>query len=265
MRAQAVGNDIQISQQFLGRQVRVLRRHRVAQGFRAGEVVQRGGQARVHADQGAAVGLVLAVLVVVGRVCGQRQHGRRDRCQRVRHRQLAAQQVHLGEVVAQRHLGLARQGPAHGARTHVGIAVSVAPDPVPHAQERGDVVPFEGVLHLCVQARDLAQEGGGVVAQCVFDLVVHRQLGGAQHAGLPQLGDPGAQQFLVLVPFALGVQMVARGHQLRDGALGVQDALALHLGGVGGQHGGDPGLAQGARDVAGAQVGLVQPLHGHRQ
>ena len=45
----------------------VLRRDRVAQRLGAGELVQRRGQARVDADQRAAVGLVLAVRAVVGR------------------------------------------------------------------------------------------------------------------------------------------------------------------------------------------------------
>ena len=104
-----------------------------------------------------------------------------------------------------------------------------------------------------------------VVAQRVLDLVGHRQLGGAQHARLPQLGDAGADQLLVLVPFAVAAQVVALAHELGDGALGIEDALALHLGGVGGEHGCDVGAAQGGRDVGRALVGAVQPLEAHRQ
>ena len=221
VRAQAVGDHVQVRQELFGREIRVLRRHGVAQRLGAGEFVQRGRQPGVHADEGAPVGLILTVLVVIGRARGQRQHGRRHGGQGVRHRQLAAQQVHLGQVVAQRHLGLARHGAAHGARAHVGVAVPVTPDPVPHAQEGGDLVPFQGVLHLAVQTRNLAQEGGGVVAQRVLDLVVHGERGGAQHAGLPQLGDARAQQLLVLGPVCLGFQVVAHCHQLGNGPLGV--------------------------------------------
>jgi hypothetical protein len=54
----------------------------MAQRLGAGQRVQRGGQAGVHADQRAAVGLVLAVHVAVGRALGQRLHRRRHRRQR---------------------------------------------------------------------------------------------------------------------------------------------------------------------------------------
>ena len=97
----------QVGKELGGRVVGVLRRHGVAQGLGAGEFLQRGGQARVHADQGAAVGFILAVGVLVGRALGQRLHRGRDRRQHLRHRQLAAQVVHLGEVEAQHGLALA--------------------------------------------------------------------------------------------------------------------------------------------------------------
>ena len=60
-------------------------------------------------------------------------------------------------------------------------------------------------------------------------------------------------------------QVVALAHQLGNGALGVEDALALHLGGVGGQHRRDVGARQHLGDVGCAVVGLVQPLEGHGQ
>jgi hypothetical protein len=173
--------------------------------------------------------------------------------------------VHLGEVEAQRHLGLAGQGVAQRRRADVGVAVAVAADPVAHAQEGRDAVAGQGALDVAVQARDLAQEGHWVVAQRVFDLVGHRQLGGAQHARLPQLRHTGADQRLVLgAPLGRG-QGVALGHQRRHGALGIEDALALHLGGVGGEHRRDPGLLQHLGDVGGAVVGAVQALEAERQ
>jgi hypothetical protein len=65
---------------------------------------------------------------------------------------------------------------------------------------------------------------------------------------------------------ALGrAQVVAFAHQRGDGAFGVQDALALHLGGVGGEHRRDVGVLQGLRDVGGAVVGAVQAFEGQRQ
>ncbi len=62
-----------------------------------------------------------------------------------------------------------------------------------------------------------------------------------------------------------GAEFVALAHQRGDGALGVEDALALHLGGVGREHGRDVGMRQRLRDLGGAVVGAVQPLEGQRQ
>ena len=104
-----------------------------------------------------------------------------------------------------------------------------------------------------------------VVRQRVLDLVGHRQLGIAQHARLPQLRDAGAHQLEVLVERALGDEIAALGQQLGDGALGVEDALALHLGGVGGEHRRDEGPVERRGDVGGAVVGVVQALERHRQ
>jgi hypothetical protein len=120
-------------------------------------------------------------------------------------------------------------------------------------------------LDLAVQPRDLAQEGRVVVRQRVLDLVGHGELGRAQHARLPELRDTRADQRLVVGQLALGVQLLAPLHQLRDGALGIEDALALHLGRVRGEHRRDVGVRQGARDVGGADAGLGQPLERHRE
>ena len=258
--AQAFGDHVQVGDEGLGVGVGVLRRHGVAQRLGAGQLVQRRGQAGVDAGQGTPIGLVLAVRAVVRRGVGQRLHGRGDGRPGLRHRQLTAQMVHFLQVKAQRHLALPRQRAPHGGRADVGVAVAVAADPVAHAQEGRDGMAGQRLLDLGVQPWNLAQEGGGVVAQRVLDLVIHRQLGGAHHARLPQLGDAGADPPFVVGALARRDQAVARGHQLRDGALGVQDALALHLGGVGGQHGRDQRTAQQGGDVDGAHVGAVQPL-----
>ena len=106
VRAQRGLDHAQVGQELGRSQVRVLRRDGVAQRLGAGQLVQRGGQARIDAGQRTPVGFVQAVLVGVGRTFGQRLHGWRDRRQQRRHRQLAAQQVHLGQVEAQHHLGL---------------------------------------------------------------------------------------------------------------------------------------------------------------
>src|SRR5690606_42067026 len=49
------------------------------------------------------------------------------------------------------------------------------------------VAAGQHAFELRVQAGDLAQEGGVVVAQRILDLVGHGELGEAQHARLPKL------------------------------------------------------------------------------
>ncbi len=104
-----------------------------------------------------------------------------------------------------------------------------------------------------------------VVAERVFDLVGHRQLGGAQHARLPQLRDACADQLFVATRFTLAAQVVALADEFGNRAFGIENALALHLGGVRGEHGRDIGLAQGGGNVGGMQVGAVQALEAQFQ
>ena len=265
MRLQRRFDDAQVGQELGRRAIGVLRRHRVAQGLGAGQLVQRGGQPRIDADQRAPIGLVLAVRVVVGRGFGQRAHLRRHGCQRGRDRQLGAQLVRFGQVEAQHRFALPRQRHAQGLGGDEGVAVAVATDPVAHAEEAGDRVARQRAFELAVHARDLAQEGRVVVRQRVLDLVADAELGGAQHARLPELGDAGANHRLVIGAVALGGQGLALFHQLGDGALGIEDALALHFGRVGREHRRDVGMGQRLGDVATADAGLGQALERHRE
>jgi hypothetical protein len=157
--------------------------------------------------------------------------------------------MHFGQVVAQRQFGLAAQRVVEGFGRDVGIAVAVAPDPLAHAQEGRDGALAQRCFEVGIDARDLAQEGGLVVAQRVLDLVGHGELGEAQQPRLPELRDARAHLALVLGVLARRQRvllsgegmlaqpdLVARREQLCDGALGVEDALALHLGRMGGEH-----------------------------
>ena len=116
-----VVDDLQIVQKFLCRGIGVLRRHGMACSLAAAEHLERGGQPCIHARQRAAIRLVAAVHIAVGRGIGQGLHLGRDAHQIVRQRQLAAQPMHLAQIVAQRHIGLARQGQLQALGRHKGL------------------------------------------------------------------------------------------------------------------------------------------------
>ena len=125
----------QVGQKFLGFCIGVLRRDGVARCFAAGQLGQRGGESGIDAGQRAAVRLVLAVLAGVGRAGGQRLHLGAAIDQNRRHRQLAAEQMHFGQIVAQRHVGLAAQRVIQRGGADVRVAVAVAANPLAHAQK----------------------------------------------------------------------------------------------------------------------------------
>ena len=169
----------------------------MACGFRVSQVLERGGQARIHARQRLAVGLVLAVFVAVGGVVCQRLHLGRAFRQHGGDGQFAAQVVHFGQVVAQRDFGLAAQGVFQGLGTDVGVAIAVATDPLAHAQKAVHRVVAQLFFQIGVEFGNLAQERGFVVAQRILDFVGHREFGKTQQAGLPQLHDAGPHMALV--------------------------------------------------------------------
>ena len=265
VRLQAGGDQLQVSQKLGRAGVGVLSRHCVAQRLGAGQCQQRGRQPGVDADQRAAVGLVFTVRVLVRRSLGQGLHRRRHPGQHLADRQLGTQRVGLGQIKAQRHLALARQGHAQGVAIDIRVAVAVAANPLAHAQKGRNGVAGQMVFQLAVQLGNLAQKRALVVAQRVLDLVSHRQLGVAQHACLPELGDAGPHQRLVVAALTLAGQGVAFTDQLGNRAFSVQDALALHLGGVGGENRCDVRLGQQLGHVGSADVGAVQALKSQRQ
>ncbi|MPM74813.1 hypothetical protein SDC9_121802 [bioreactor metagenome] len=157
--------------------------------------------------------------------------------------------MHLGQIVAQGHVGLALQCQRERGGADVGVAVAVAANPLAHAQKAGDVLVAQLALKLFVDARNLAQKGVFVVRERVLDLVGHGELGIAQQPRLPQLGHARAQLRLVggqlarrdrvlraVVELRSGNDFVAGHQQIGNLALGIQNALALHLGRVGGEH-----------------------------
>ena len=118
-------------------------------------------------------------------------------------------------------------------------------------------------LQVGVQLGYFAQKSRFVVAQCIFNLVGHGQLGKAQQAGLPQLHHTGTQLRLVGGQLAWGqgvfggqcgadgtccqgkrFDVVARCEQLRNIAFCVQYAFALHFCRVGCEYGGNKAVGQ---------------------
>ena len=180
--------------------------------------------------------------------------------------------------MAQHHFALAAQGVFQGLRAHIGVAVAVAANPLAHAQKAVRNGLAQGLLDISVDFGDLAQKGRFVIAQRVFHLVGHGQLAVAQQAGLPQLHDPGADLRLIGGEFtwrqrvfaagagcAMQADVVAGIEQFGDVALSVQNAFALHLGGMGREHRRDKAVRQCfgngfASNACGAQMrhGLLQ-------
>ncbi len=125
-------------------------------------------------------------IVIIGAL-GQSLQGWTHWVQHGRQRQLKPQLVHLGEVVAQRHLRLTGQGQAQRVGGDKRVAVSVATDPVPHAEKRSNALARQSHFQRLIQARNFPQKRGVVVTQGVVDLIGHAQFGKAQQSRAPQL------------------------------------------------------------------------------
>ena len=161
-------------------------------------------------------------------------------------------------------------------RGHIGIAVAVATNPLAHAQKAGNRLAGQGLFQLGIEFGNLAQKGGFVIAQCVFDLVGHGQFGKAQQTRLPQLHHAGTDLLFVggqlfgaervlggVHSCSAGLDGVALGQQVGNVALGVQNAFALNFGRVGGEHGRDEAGGQHVRDAFGCDARPAQALQRH--
>ncbi len=149
---------------------------------------------------------------------------------------LPAERMHLLEVVAEDQSRLLGYRDLQRARIHARIAVAVAADPAADGQERRqprharerETRP-QRLLKLAVEPRQLRDERQTKVRERVRDLVRHRELGEPQHGGQPEPQHLGVQRVV-----ALGGRW--QRDQTCDLALAVEDALSLHLGGMGGKH-----------------------------
>ncbi|MCY1508535.1 hypothetical protein D9M68_428480 [compost metagenome] len=189
--------------------------------------------------------------------------------------QFRAERVHFLQIVLEQHGGLAQQGAFQGAGVHVRVAVAVAADPAAHAQEglqrrrRGGEglggFAVQQLGQVAVEARNDLQEGAAVVREGVLDLIGHREPGIAQHAGLPQRGHAAQQRGVQVGQFFRGERAFTLYQRGGDFAVHVQRALALHFGGVGGEHGHHAGIGQQAADARHAHAMAAQRLHGFAQ
>ena len=171
---------------------------------------------------------------MVRRALRQRAQGLGDAHDATIERQFGAEQMQLLEIEAQRPLAL------HGERLrrHVGrdegIAVAVAADPAPHAQEGrhveiapGRIDAAQAILQVGVEDGQSMKEGVVVVGEAVGDLVDHPEALAAHQAGLPQ-GEHGTAQRPAVGGELLRRELhaVALVEQLRNLHLAVDRALA---------------------------------------
>ncbi len=176
--------------------------------------------------------------------------------------------MHLVHIKGEGFLGLGGEGLLEDLGGDEGVAVAVAADPAAHLHEARQlqrapaaVAAGEAVFEVGVEARQLAQEAVIEVGQAIAHLVHHRQFFGAQHAGLPQREHRAAQGLVVGLAFFGGeLHAVALVEQAGDGHLAVEDALALHLGGVGGEHRRHLGGVEEGGQLATAHAGLEGAL-----
>ena len=200
---------------------------------------------------------------VAGRL-GERVERGVGRHPRRAHAELGAELVRLDEVVLEHRGGL----PSGGVEERVGgderVAVAIAADPTADVQERRDgerrAAVGEKILENAHQARQLGEERAPMVVEAVVDLVDHRDPLRAQEPRAPHRQNGAAQRLL-------GARRVRRregrvipfGEERGDLALAVEDALALHLGRVGGEHRGDMRRAQHRRHRVVVDAGAMQP------
>ncbi len=157
--------------------------------------------------------------------------------------ELGAEALQLPQQEVEDGLGLHPQRALQHLGGDEGVAVPIPADPAAQLQEGRQLrvapggIPGQPVLQIRVEGRDFAQEGALEVGEGAGHLVRDRGPVGAQHPGLPE------QQHLPLQVLAAQGGLPGRGggavallQQVGDLHLRVQDALALHLGGVGREH-----------------------------
>ena len=241
----------------------------MAQGFQAIEAAGRGGEPGVDAGQGAAVGFVRALGRFVGGGRGKAFEFRRDAHEQLGKGEFAAQGVDFGKIKVKDGRRLEAQGFLQDVGGDEGVAVPVAADPAPHPQEGRQrpglawIGGLQAVAGLDVELGQFGEEGAGEIADAVFNLVDDLEADRAQHAGLPQSEDRAVEAGVVFRLLLRGELLaVPLVEQALDFPLVLQHALALHLGGVGGEDRRDEGVGEKVGHRLGIDPGFGEALQG---
>ena len=182
-----------------------------------------------------------------------------------RHRQLFLQRGDFAEVVCERGVRRPRSGQPDDVGGDVRVAVAVAADPRPGPQDRlleqVRVRPagLQRGAYFGVHLRDDLEEGGRVIAQTGFDLVLNLQPGQPDQRGLPQSQNVAAQFGLDVAAIGgVRVAVQAQPHQLGDAVLGVEDRAATGFGGMRGDHRRHQRTGQRLGHGRGVEIGRVE-------
>src|SRR6516165_601346 len=109
------------------------------------------------------------------------------------------------------------------------------------------------------------QEGRVIIAQRIFDFVADCETRPAQEARLPDLRDPCPQKHFIAPAFTGVEKARAFGKKRENVTLGIEQAFALHLGRMRGEHRRHQALPERAHDLILRHPGLVQKHEGPRE
>ena len=221
----------------------------MARSLPARQMLQGSGKPRINTGQSTSIRLIQPVRIVIRRGIGQRLHCGRHLGQTRRNGQLATQVVHLGQIVTQHHITLAAQRQLQSWRRDIGIAIAIATNPLPHAQEAVNALAIKRSLQIGIQLRHFPQERRFVITQRVFNFICDGQFGITQQARHPQLRHTRTQQGLIgrqlsrrqrifgaVKKLCTCGNVVALHQQACNVVLRLQNTLALHLRRVCRQH-----------------------------
>ena len=193
------------------------------------------------------------------------QPGRHAR-QTGRDRKLGAQRMDRLQIERQRRARLTQQGLAHHRRRHIGIAVPVAADPGAHLQKTGETGGLaQHLTPIGVEPGDGGQKAALEIRNRVFDFVADGDGEGAQEPRLPEDRHVAQQRLFGATAVTVRRRRLEQVEVVADRSLVIQDTLAAHLAGMGGDHRSDEGARQQVRDRRGVDALTGQCAQGAGQ